>query len=81
MIFLAVVAIVALILTGYMVFSWASTRLDKNRKAALAYAVRLRAVEKSVREIANTSTDPDSRLQASILLDEIAQTYDSKELL
>lgn len=55
-------------------------RLDSRRKTVIAYDKQLHKVESRVREIANTTTDPDTRLQASILLDEIALTYESKEL-
>ena len=66
-------AIVALV-TGSRV------RLDGRRKTVAAYQKALRKTESRVREIVNTTQDPDTRLQASILLDEIGQTIESKEL-
>lgn len=77
MIYLVGLIVLALIVLCIVwVVSTLRERLDGNRKRAVDYRKSLNNIERHVREIANTSDDPTVRLQASALLDEIANSYE-----
>jgi hypothetical protein len=74
---IALVVIVGGLVAVSKAFAWARNRHDGNRKSVSQYRRNLIVVEKRVREIARTTTDDTSRLQAEVLADEIADFYDT----
>jgi len=74
---LAIAVIVGGMVVVSKVYTWARDRRDGRRESLSQYRRNLIVVEKRVREIARTTTDDTSRLQAEVLADEIADFYDT----